>query len=52
MFDAYHRVDDKIYEKENTWTFGQMVPVLFLLTPVLLVCEGLSGGLNSQDCMF
>lgn len=29
--------------EENEWSFGQLVPVLLLLLPVLLVTEAFSG---------
>lgn len=30
-------------QEENDWNFGQLVPVLLLLVPVILVAEGFSG---------
>lgn len=35
---------DSILE-ENTWSFGQLVPVLLLLVPALQMAEGCSGRL-------
>lgn len=32
--------------EENHWGFGQLVPVLLLLLPVLLMAEGFSGKIS------
>lgn len=45
-FDDTHDFKESILKEENTWSFGQVAPVLLLLTPILLLCEGFSGRLN------
>lgn len=43
FYNPSQEIEDEGIIEEDTWSFGQLVPVFMLLVPLLMIVEGCSG---------